>query len=170
MARKLLKSFYMFDSMRRADVKSLFDFQDEFEMGSVSKSLRDSYCDGFTLLELLIAVTIFAVGLLTVAGMQVTAMQAGTTAQTQSVSTALAQGVFEELMSRDPADALFNNAADNEPYVLDGDIRDQLTGGEDYRAFYSISPDTPASGLVRIDVRVTGHGRSVQLSGFKRTL
>lgn len=139
-------------------------------MRNLSQSLHVGRCDGFTLLELLIAVTIFAVGLLTVAGMQVTAMQAGTTAQTQSVATALAQGVFEELMSRDPADALFNNAAGDEQYVLDGDVRDQLTGGEAYRAFYSISPDTPANGLVRIDVRITGHGRSVQLSGFKRTL
>jgi len=126
--------------------------------------------EGFTLLELLIAVTIFAIGLLTVAGMQVTAMQAGTTAQTQSVATALAQGVFEELMSRDPAAALFNAEADEEPYAIDQTILGQLTGGDNYQAVYSISPDTPATGLARVDVRVTGNNRSVRLSGFKRTL
>jgi type IV pilus assembly protein PilV len=125
---------------------------------------------GFTLLELLIAVTIFAVGLLTVAGMQITAMQAGTTAQTQSVATALAQGVFEELMSRDPGDAVFKVDADEEPYAIDQDILDQLAGGDNYQAFYSISPDTPATGMARVDVRVTGNNRSVRLSGFKRTL
>ncbi|AJF06029.1 type IV pilus modification PilV family protein [Geoalkalibacter subterraneus] len=125
---------------------------------------------GFTLLELLIAVTIFAVGLLTVAGMQVTAMQAGTTAQTQTVATALAQGVFEELMSRDPGDALFNDVADEEEYAIDQDILDQLKGGDNYQAIYSITPDTPASGLARVDVRVTGNNRTVRLSGFKRTL
>jgi type IV pilus assembly protein PilV len=123
---------------------------------------------GFTLLELLIAVTIFAVGLLTVAGMQVTAMQAGTTAQTQTVATALAQGVFEELMSLDADHPEFDSliVAKN---AHDPDSVVRPPAGP-YQAVYSVTPDTPATGLARVDVHVTGNNRSVRLSGFKRTL
>jgi len=91
-----------------------------------------------------------------------------------SVATALAQGVFEELMSREPDDVLFNAVADEEEYpldeALDEDVLAKLGGGGNYRAIYSISPDTPAAGLARVDVRVTGNNRTVRLSGFKRTL
>ncbi len=125
---------------------------------------------GFTLLELLIAVTIFAIGLLSVAGMQITAIRANSTADTLTVATAVAQGVFEDLMSRDPHDSLFDSTVTSKSYPLDSDAMSQVTGGSNYRATFDVNVDKPADGLVRIEVSVVGNNREVSLCGFKRVL
>lgn len=125
---------------------------------------------GFTLVELLMAVTIFAIGLLTVAGMQVTAIKANSTADNISVATAVAQGVFEDLMSREPDDHLFDATALDQAYSLDSSSMSLVPGGDKYRARYDVTVDTPTAGLVRIDVTITGHTRIVTMCGFKRVL
>lgn len=123
---------------------------------------------GFTLLELLIAVTIFAVGLLTVAGMQITAMRSNVVADSTSVATAVAQGVLDELLSRPARDAVFNSSQNNQPYPLDAAAMSQIPGGGNYVATFDTLLNNPDIGMVRINVRVQGNGRTVTLAGFKR--
>ncbi|WP_305045124.1 type IV pilus modification PilV family protein [Geoalkalibacter sp.] len=123
---------------------------------------------GFTLLELLVAVTIFAVGLLTVAGMQITAMRSNVVADSTSVATAVAQGVLDELLSRPARDAVFNASQNNQPYPLDEAAMSQIPGGGNYVATFDTLLNNPANGMVRINVRVQGNARTVTLTGFKR--
>ena len=60
---------------------------------------------GFTLVELLVALTIFAIGLLAIAGMQLTGMRESNKSFTRDVSGTLAQGIMEDILSRDCGDA-----------------------------------------------------------------
>ncbi|MBN2644472.1 MAG: prepilin-type N-terminal cleavage/methylation domain-containing protein [Desulfuromonadaceae bacterium] len=54
---------------------------------------------GFTLIEVLIALTIFAIGLLAVAGMQVTAIKGNSKAHSVSAKVSLGAGILEQIMA-----------------------------------------------------------------------
>jgi type IV pilus modification protein PilV len=58
---------------------------------------------GFTLIEVLIAVVIFGVGLLTVASLQIVARQANYDAVQRTTATHLAQGMLERMRANRPA-------------------------------------------------------------------
>ncbi|SHI49624.1 type IV pilus assembly protein PilV [Malonomonas rubra DSM 5091] len=60
---------------------------------------------GFTLVEVLVALTIFSIGLLALAGMQITGITGNTRAQSLTAKTALADGVVEEFLAMDGDDA-----------------------------------------------------------------
>ncbi|KIH76928.1 type IV pilus assembly protein PilV [Geoalkalibacter ferrihydriticus] len=129
---------------------------------------------GFTLLELLIAITIFAIGLLTVAGMQMAAIQANMDADSNSVATAIAQGVLEDILSRSADDDIFGDTVADEPFALNAAAMANIRGGDRYEASYDITLNSPAPGMAQVRVRVDGgrtmtvQTRSVSLTGFKR--
>ncbi|BCR04637.1 hypothetical protein DESUT3_17060 [Desulfuromonas versatilis] len=121
---------------------------------------------GFTLVELLIALTIFAIGLLSLAGMQVTAIQTNSSASSLSAATALAQGVMEEILALDVNHPLIRtNAADATWWsdrVVDG-------GGGSYDATYDVVRDAPVVGVSTITVTVSNNlGRTINLTGYRR--
>lgn len=120
---------------------------------------------GFTLIEVLVAITIFAIGLLGLAGMQVTAIKGGSTAQRVTTAVALADGIVENIQSRDAGDAMFDSAvspAAEWPQAL-------AIGG--YTATYTVAVNTPVTGLAQIFVSVsddTYGGRTVTRTTIKR--
>jgi type IV pilus assembly protein PilV len=126
---------------------------------------------GFTLVELLVALTIFAVGLLAIAGMQLTALHENSTAFTRDVSGTLAQGIMEEILSRDGGDSIFVNTA-----VKDWDFDPDTAGTNPwsepgsgtYQGSYTIVVNSIINKIARVDVTVTGQGRTATLTGFKR--
>jgi type IV pilus assembly protein PilV len=130
---------------------------------------------GFTLIELLIAISILAVGLLSLASMQATAINSNAIANRHSVETALAQEMMEQLLSRDISDLLVNTAASNVPYSgLDPNNPAALTytvpgTGATYTPFYSVAV-TPVPHVMQITVTVTGGGRTVSFSSYKRVI
>jgi type IV pilus modification protein PilV len=63
---------------------------------------------GFSMIELLVAVVILAVGLLGLAELQVTAIKANSQTNNISAATAIAQKTIERIAAMDPADAIFN--------------------------------------------------------------
>ncbi len=120
---------------------------------------------GFTLIEVLVAITIFAIGLLALAGMQVTAIKGGATAQRVTAAVALADGIVENIQARDAGDAMFDSAvspAVEWPEAL------AIAG---YTAMYSVAVDTPVTGLAQISVSVSDNaygGRTVSRTTIKR--
>ena len=102
---------------------------------------------GFTLLELLLAMSLLTIGLLATASMQGTAIHSNFLANRTSVAAALAQQVAEEITSRSKTDSLLRTASG--PNVLYQTL-DPVTpssnlsvpGGGTFRARYQITPDS----------------------------
>ncbi len=128
---------------------------------------------GFTLIEMLIAVFILSVGLLAVASLQTTAINSNSIANRLSVATSLAQAVMEDLLARNVADPILNTPVTNatfyglNPNNLAASNLTMISAGT-YTATYTVQPNTPAQWISRLDVTVTGGGRTVALTGYKR--
>ncbi len=125
---------------------------------------RRQFERGFTLLELLVAIDILAIGLLAVASMQASAIRSNSLAERVTVITAVAQGALEDLMARADSDPIFDAAASNVPY----DTR--IVQGVTYNAAYTMTPDTPVTGVAQVVMTVTGGGRTMTLTSYKRSL
>ena len=65
---------------------------------------------GFSLVELLIAILILAIGLLGLAELQITATKANSQSETLLAASAIAQQVIEEIAVMDAGDAMFDDA------------------------------------------------------------
>lgn len=74
---------------------------------------------GFTLLELLVAVTILAFGLIATVSMQTTAIRADSIAQRTSALSGVARAAMDELLSQPGANAIFQTAQTAAAYDLD---------------------------------------------------
>ncbi len=128
---------------------------------------------GFTLLEMLVAVTLLAVGLLAAAGMQSIAINSNSIANRLSVNTAIAQEVMEALLARKTDDAVLNTATppnSTPPGWTDLNV----LGAGAVHATYSVTLNTPVTGTSKIDVTVTvttlGVMRQVSLTSYKRVI
>jgi len=110
---------------------------------------------GFTLVEVLIALTIFAIGLLALASMQVTALRGNSNAQIVTDATALAEGTLEWLQSLPANDPLFKVSVAPTP-VAGSPFT--LRGGGTINVTYEIDTSVPVGsvdypdGVVRIVV------------------
>lgn len=113
--------------------------------------------DGFTLLEVLIAICILSVALLGIATLQVTAMRTNTSNNTLTVASGLANGVIESIVAMDGDDPFFQtelpvNPSDPWP-VWDPLV--SVDGGGDYTITYRCDVDADGvTNVSRIDVRV----------------
>ena len=128
---------------------------------------------GFSLVELIVALSILAVALFALAGMQSIATKKTAISHKISSATSIAQEVMEDLMARDPADASLNSSG---AYTYDLDPNTPATtitvqGAGTFSATYTTAINTPASGTTWIVVTVTGSGiQPVALSGYKRVV
>lgn len=120
---------------------------------------------GFTLLEVLVALTIFSIGLLAIANMQIIALRGGHMANVQTTSSFVGQGVMEEIQARSDSDPLF--AADQAWTNWEEGVV-TLEGSGQYTIDYEILVDNPVDGVVRLRVRVDGPNEQITLTGFKR--
>ncbi|AMV71798.1 hypothetical protein JCM30471_01430 [Desulfuromonas carbonis] len=123
---------------------------------------------GFTLLEVLVALTIFAIGLLGIAGVQIRAMEYNAGSNTRTVATAIAQGVLEDVLTRSDTDAVFK-ADTVAPIAFDLGANARIDGAGDFAASWEVETNEPAARIAKITVTVTGpKQRVVTLEGFKR--
>lgn len=137
---------------------------------------------GFSLVELLIAITILAIGLLAVAGMQSTAINSNAWANRLSTATSLAQEVMEDILAKDATDAIFSadstlvvydlcpDALATPPATTCPDTSITISGAGTFSATRAITINTPVTGTVRIDVSVTDGTRTVTLRSYKRVI
>jgi type IV pilus assembly protein PilV len=116
--------------------------------------------EGFTLIEVCIAMAIFAVGILALAGLQVTYIGGNASAQMQTEATALGAQVIEHLKSL-PFDAAELDSAANPHQPPAG-------GSGPYDVRWTVADNTPVNNAKTIDVTVTPlnrvNGRRVIIS------
>ncbi|MDW7643699.1 MAG: prepilin-type N-terminal cleavage/methylation domain-containing protein [Desulfuromonadales bacterium] len=117
---------------------------------------------GFSLIEVLIALTIFAVGMLALAQMQIVSMEGNTTARDVTEATTLAQSKIEELMilpydddSLDDADANGLVGLDATGAVADASQPGIDLMGETYDVWWNVAEDEPVVDTKTVRVIVT---------------
>lgn len=128
---------------------------------------------GFSLAELLVAITILAIGLLSVAGMQLVAIKTNMVSSGTSAGSALASGVLEGFMALDPGNVVLRTAVPVATPATLWTARD-VEGAGIYSATYALEVDMPVVNISRITVTVTGgsdlndNAQSVVMRGLKR--
>jgi len=139
---------------------------------------------GFTLLELLVAMTILAVGLLATVTMQATALQRDGFAQRTTEAAALARGAMDDLMSQPGGGVFFQTpvAAPGIAFDLDPNTAatTQTIQGATYSATVVVTPNASVSvggaapvsilNLTQVILTVTGGGRTATVTEFKRAV
>ena len=138
---------------------------------------------GFTILELLVALSLLAIGLLATASMQGIAMNANSIANRLSVAASLGQQVAEDFLSRKIADPVLNTASVDLTYDLDplsAATSITIPGAGTYDARYSITPNAVVdgasqTGTTQIDVSIRytvkdGSTKVVTYTTYKRVV
>ena len=95
---------------------------------------------GFSLVELLVAIVILAIGLLGLAQLQITAIKTNSQSFTSTAASVLAQRVLEQISSIPPDDSLFNgpgNGTWSRPPITSPVT---LSGGGTYNITYDVEP------------------------------
>lgn len=136
--------------------------------------------NGFTLVELLVALTLMTVGILSMVQMQIVAIRSNSIANRLSVATSLAQEVMDDIQSWNidapPVNGAFTPAAPayttTAAYPRLGSAMNMTSvtfpDSGTYTATYTISLVQPDLTTAFISVTVTGGGRSVTLTSLKR--
>ena len=120
----------------------------------------------FTLIEVLIAMFILSIGLLAVAGMQISALRANTKAIHTTEHVVSAKHKLEQLIAL-PYNSPWLEAAGNPPATdTDGNTH-QDTTLEWYTISWDVIDNDPVSNSKRITVTVTGGGGTIQVVSIK---
>lgn len=128
---------------------------------------------GFSLVELLVAVAIMAIGLLGLAQLQVTAIQTNAHSSGLVAANALAQSAIEDIVGRSPDSSLFSTEVlESANAALSGYENVQVTGAGTYRVQYWTFPNYQPN-LCQIWIRVqsvagTQRPQSVTMTTLKR--
>ena len=110
---------------------------------------------GFTLLEVLIAVTIFAVGLLAIAAMQTSAIRMNSTGNRLTELSTWSIDRLENLMSLPYTDPLLANGT-----------RNDLTPPAGYNVSWTVT-NGPTTNTKNIRITVSGNGKSLTLTSVR---
>ena len=124
--------------------------------------------DGFTLIEVLIAITIFAVGLLAVAAMQTSAIKMNSTAGKLTNLSTWGMDKIEELSAL-PYTSPWLQIAGNPPDGEDtnGNTHVQVSGDGYYTISWTVNNNDPVTNIKNITVTVTGRGKSTNINFLK---
>ncbi|MGD9244039.1 MAG: prepilin-type N-terminal cleavage/methylation domain-containing protein [Desulfobacterales bacterium] len=125
--------------------------------------------EGFTLIEVLIAVSIFAIGLLAVAVMQTSAIKVNSSAAKITTSMTWAQDKMEELMALSYSDHQLEDLGDP-PSGTDsqGELHQETSGN--YTISWTVTDNNPLPGTKLITVTATGRGKIAEISYVKPDL
>ena len=135
---------------------------------------------GFTLVELLIALVIFAVGILGFATMQMTSIKGNSKGRLISEASNVAADRIERFMSLDYDATDLDDDGGQSPAVVDGvagldNVTIATADGSatspdgHYQIYWNVAPDQPMSGVKTIKVIVDspGSARSVEMVYIK---
>lgn len=128
-------------------------------MGTLKKE------DGFTLIEVLVALTIFAVGLLAVAALQTAAVKSNSTAGKLTNLSTLGMDRIEELSALPYLDPWLQAAGNWPGTDSAGNTHREIIG--DYTISWTIINNNPLTNTKNITVTVTGRGKRAVISFLK---
>ena len=111
---------------------------------------------GLTLIEVLISLTIFAVGMLAVAGMQISAIRMNSTAGKLSNLSTWGMDKIEELSALPYSDPLLDSAVNPHQEILDH-----------YTISWKVIDNNPVTNTKNITVTVTGQGKRAKFCILK---
>ncbi len=123
---------------------------------------------GFSLIELLLAMMILAVGLLGLAQLQITAITANAQSDSITVANALAQKAIEDIAAMSADEAIFSTAVTGatwagSPFTVEGAGAYNVT----YDVVPNYPPATPVTGLSQITIHVASAGAVANILGNK---
>ena len=118
---------------------------------------------GFTIIEVVIAISILAVGLLGVAAMQTSAIQVNSAAGRMTTRMNWAQDRMEELKAMPFSDPWLE-AAGNPPGVDSAGNTHEQTTSDGYAVRWDVDEGEPVLNTKRIVVTVTGKGKISRLT------
>jgi len=118
---------------------------------------------GFTLIEIVIAISILAVGLLGVAAMQTSAIQVNSAAGQMTTRMNWAQDKMEELKALAFSDPWLESAG-NPPGVDSAGNSHEQTTSDGYTVRWDVADNTPVPNTKRIVVTITGKGKISRLT------
>jgi type IV pilus assembly protein PilV len=118
---------------------------------------------GFSLIELLVAIVILAIGLLGLAELQVTAIRANSQSGTMLAAATIAQGVIEEIAAMSSDDVIFNANVNGATWTTSPIT---VEGGGTYDITYDVQTTYQGvTNLCLITVRVVSTGNLMQVGG-----
>lgn len=136
---------------------------------------------GFTMIELLVAVVILAIGLLGLVQLQVTAIKTNAQSTSATAAAAIAQNIVEEIAALPSDHAMFDapssgNTWSGSPFIVEG--------GGTYNVTYDVvrvqADGTDVTNVYRVDIVVTSttelmhvlgnQTRLVEISTLKRAI
>ena len=137
---------------------------DTNDKSAVDRKLKKS--EGYSLIEVLIAISIFAVGMLAVAAMQTSAIKVNSSASQITERITWAQDKLEELMVLPYSDPRLE-AAGNPPDGTDSVGNPHQETSDGYTISWTVIDNSPVSHSKHITVTVIGRGKTVQLVSIK---
>jgi type IV pilus assembly protein PilV len=120
---------------------------------------------GFTLIEVLVAITIFAVGLLAVAAMQNSAILMNSTAGKLTNLSTWGMDKIEELSALSYTDPWLETAGNPPGNDSAGNTHQEVSG--DYTISWTVIDDNPLPSTKNITVTVAGRGKKAVISFLK---
>ncbi len=136
-------------------------------------NMKKSNERGFSLIEILIAITVFAIGILAVGNMQITAIKGNSFANDLTKATTLAQDKMEKLigLSYDDTDSLDDTDTDDEAGLDDTSVAADYNDPNNpvdgrYNIFWNIATDYPINNTkeIRVIIRWTDKGAEKKVS------
>jgi len=112
---------------------------------------------GYTLIEVLMAISILAVGMLAIASMQTSGLKVNSTAGHITTRATWAQDRIEKLMALPSGDTLL--AVAGNPH--------QVTTSDNYTIRWVVADNNPVANAKLITVTVTGYGGTTVLTAIK---
>lgn len=113
---------------------------------------------GFSMIEMLVAMTIFAIGLLATAGMQITSLQANAGAYKRTTINAAAAGIMEEILTWAPDDPRLVDDSGAHDWDFDPTAAVNNTlivdGGGSYTAAYTVQTNFPVNNVSTITLTI----------------
>ena len=132
---------------------------------SVSKNTQS----GFSLIELLVAVVILAIGLLGLAQLQVTAIKTNAQSTTSTAATAIAQSVVEEIAAMGADDPMFDGPTASTQTWTGSPVT--VAGAGTYNITYDVTAvqagGSTVSNLFNIEITVTSISKVTHVLGNK---